>query len=79
MELISKWYKLMSARHPMLALSRLDTSKYQNVIEKLFLAVDCPDDEDGVDCALEPLAGRTFDIHRRRSATADSSPWRRRI
>lgn len=40
MELNSKWYKLMSAHHPMLALSRLDTSKYQNAIEKLSLAVE---------------------------------------
>lgn len=40
MELISKWYKLMSARHPKFALSRLDTSKYQNAIEKLSLAVE---------------------------------------
>lgn len=40
MELVSNWYKLMSARHPMFALSRIDTSKYQSALEILSLAVD---------------------------------------
>ncbi|KAG0429581.1 hypothetical protein HPB47_023511 [Ixodes persulcatus] len=40
MELVLKWYKLLSARHPMFALSHMDESKYQNAIETLSLAVE---------------------------------------
>ncbi|KAG0428844.1 hypothetical protein HPB47_024198 [Ixodes persulcatus] len=40
MELVSKWYKLMSARQPMFALSHMDESRYQNAIETLSLAFE---------------------------------------
>lgn len=40
MQLVSKWYSLMSARHPKVALSHLDMHKHNRAVQTLKLAVD---------------------------------------